>query len=438
MSRETPTRDVKTLSRRSFLCRTATAAAAVPILGPRIGRAAGRPDASDRVTIGVIGAGKRGHTLTRQLLGYPEVQIVATAEVVEERREDLRSLVEKHYSKDTRGTYRGCAEYVDFRELLARGDIDAVVIATPDHWHAIPVIRAAKAKKDIYCEKPLSLTIHEARAMADAVKEAGIVFQTGSQQRSECEGRFHRACELVRNGRIGKTREVHVGVGGPSRPCDLPEEPIPAGTDWNFWLGPASKRGYHHELCPKGVHDHYPAWRNYQEYSGGGMTDWGAHHFDIVQWGLGMDDSGPVEIWGPGVDGHETLTYLYPNGVPVYHGGADGVRFTGTDGEIEVNRGFLRLKPESLGDEKIGDGEVKLYKASSHFGNWLECVRTRKDPICTAEIGCRSVTVCHLGNLAWWRKRHLRWDPKAFRFVGDAEANEWLDRPRREPWTKLG
>lgn len=215
----------------------------------------------------------------------------------------------------------------------------------------------------------------------------------------------------------------------------LPTEPKPDNVDWNLWLGPAPKRGYHSALCPKGMHSHYPAWRNYMEYSGGGMTDWGAHHFDIAQWGLGMDESGPTEIYPPDGKDHKTLTYIYPNDTVMYHGGADGVKFTGTKGRIEVNRGHLRLNPESLAQEKIGEDEIKPYKANNHIGNFLECVRERKPCICTAEIGARSVTVCHLGNLAYWHKRPLKWDPKNYRFVNDPEADGWINRPMRQPWT---
>jgi predicted dehydrogenase len=379
--------------------------------------------------------GKRGHNLMRHLFGHSGHQVVAVCEVEGERREHAKNMAEEYYAKKLeKGSYKGCDAYVDFRKVIERKDIDAVVIATPDHWHAIPVVAAALAKKDIYCEKPLTLTIGEARTVADEVKKQGVIFQTGSQQRSECGGRFHRACELVRNGRIGKILTVHASVGGPSGPCNLPTQPTPANVDWNRWLGPAPWRGYNEKLCPKGMHNHYPQWRSYKDYSGGGMTDWGAHHFDIAQWGLGMDESGPVEIYPPDGKEHKTLTYKYANGVLLYHGGPGGVRFTGTDGWIQVDRSYLKFSKDSLKDEKIGENEIHLYKAHSHMGNWLECVRERKQPICPAEVGARSVTVCHLGNLAYWHKRPLKWDPEKYRFVDDAEANSWIHRPMREPW----
>ncbi len=423
------------ITRREFLRDSAAVASAPFILSSSLG--ASPVPANERITIGFIGMGKRGHTLLGKCLKFDQAQVVAVSEVEPERRAHAKKQVEGHYGRKNPAGFKGCAAHVDFRELLAREDIDAVVIATPDHWHAIPVIQAARAGKDIYCEKPLSLTIHEARRMADVVREEKRVFQTGSQQRSECGGRFHRACELIRNGRIGDVQDVYAGVGDPSRYCDLPEEKVPEGLDWNRWLGPAPHRGYHHDLCPRGMHGHYPAWRRYKDYSGGGMTDWGAHHFDIVQWGLGMDASGPVEIIPPDGKSHKTLTYRYAGGVELHHGGANGVLFVGTRGWIEVNRGHLKASNDRILKEEIGDRETRLTKASDQMGNWLECIRTRKDPICHAEIGCRSVTVCHLGNLAYWHNRSLKWDPEKYRFIGDDEANTWLDRPRRDPWKEL-
>jgi predicted dehydrogenase len=419
------------ISRRQFI-----AAAAVPLIVPR--SALGSQDKaapSERLTLGFIGMGtmNRGHL--GHFLGQKDVQVVAVCDVDTTRRESAKQTVEERYSKDSKdGQYKGCAAYNDFRELLARKDIDAVVIATPDHWHAIPVIEACKAGKDIYCEKPLSLTIHEARVMIEAVRKNQRVFQTGSQQRSSKE--FRLACELVRSGRIGKVKTVNVNVGGPSKPCDLPEEKLEPGLDWDRWLGPAPRRPYNSVLSPRGVHKHFPAWRNYREYSGGMMTDWGAHHFDIAQWGLGMDDSGPVEIIPPDDPKAERgLRYLYANGVEVVHGPGGGVQFIGTEGEITVNRGKLESKPEKIIKEPLGEKDVHLYQSPGHQRDWLDCVRSRKRPICDVEIGARSVTVCHLGNIAYWTRKRLKWDPKEWQFIGaDAEVVKWLDRERRDPW----
>jgi len=423
------------LTRRQFL--QSTAAVTAPLLLPSsLWAAAAEAKPNARITLGFLGVGKQGRHLLNSFLPHGNVQVVAVNDVDTTRRLHHKKLVEDFYSAKGNKDYQGCDESKDFREVIARKDIDAVVIATPDHWHAYLAVLAANAKKDIYCEKPLSLTIHEARAMAKAVRKNNRVFQTGSMQRSMSE--FYKACSLVRNGRIGQIKEVYVSVGGPSKWCDLPEEPMEPGLDWDFWLGPAPKRPYNSILSPRGVHDNFPDWRNYREYSGGMMTDWGAHHFDIAQWGLGMDESGPVEIIPP--DGKEVkrLTYKYANGVVMYHGGLEGynfgVVFVGTNGKVCVDRGRFKTEPESLAGEKFDALPVKLYKCNNHYKDFIDAIQSRKPPICDVEVGARSVTVCHLGNLAYWNKRPLKWDPKKEQFVGDAEANKWLDNEKRGPW----
>jgi len=285
------------LNRRHFLKATSVATLTTPFLLYSARAATARKAPNDRITLGVIGTGKQGRGLTNNFLGMPDTQVVAVCDVDTKRREHHRKMVEEFCRIKGNTEFKGCAEYKDFRELLAREDIDAVVIAAPDHWHACIAIAACQAGKDIYCEKPLSLTIHEARAMVKAARKYDRVFQTGSMQRSSKE--FRKACELVRNGRLGRIKQVIVDVGPPSVPCDLPEEAMEPGLNWDMWLGPAPMRPYNSVLSPRGVHDHFPNWRNYREYSGGMMTDWGAHHFDIAQWGLGMDDSGPVQIIPP-------------------------------------------------------------------------------------------------------------------------------------------
>jgi predicted dehydrogenase len=394
-----------------------------------------KPAASERIGLGFIGMGKQNRGHLNHFLGQNDVQVLAVCDVDTTRREAAKKTVEQRYAERTKqGQYKGCGAYNDFRELLARPDIDAVVIATPDHWHAIPVIEACKAGKDIYCEKPLTLTIHEAKLLIDVVRKYNRVFQVGSQQRSGKE--FRTACEYVRSGRIGKLQTVKVDVGGPSRPCDLKEEELEKGLDWDRWLGPAPKRGYSSVLSPRGVHNHYPDWRQYREYSGGMMTDWGAHHFDIAQWGLGLDESGPSEIIPPD-DPKATkgLRYLYANGVEVIHASSGGVLFIGTDGEILVNRGKLSCKPDKILKEPLTEKDVHLYNSPGHQRDWVNCIRSRKRPICDVEIGARSVTVCHLGNIAYWTHRKLKWDPKGWQFLGDpGEAAKLLDRERRDPY----
>ena len=393
---------------------------------------------SERVTMGFIGIGKMGHGHLSRIVNRSDVQILALCDVQESKRQAANEVVNNVYSKrpEYKGSYKGPDLYVDFRQVTSRPDIDAVLIATPDHWHAITATHAVRSGKDVYCEKPMTLTIREGRTMVEAVRQYGRVFQTGSQQRSSREFRF--ACEMVRSGRIGKVISVGVSVGGPSQDCYLPEEPVPKGVDWNMWLGPAPWRPYNSILCPPPSFTGYPLWRSYRDYSGGGMTDWGAHHFDIAQWGLGMDGSGPVEIIPPDGKDVKLLTYKYANGVTMTHGdGGRGVLFTGTEGKVEVARGFLRTYPDSLMQKPIGPDEVHLYRSPGHHDDWFRSIRTRQKPICDVEIGCRSVSVCHLGNLAYWLGRPLRWDPVKEQFIGDPAANRWLRRPKREPWTLL-
>jgi predicted dehydrogenase len=428
------------ISRRGFI--KSAAAGTLPLILSRSSSGDDKPPASERVGLGFIGMGtmNRGHLGFH--LGQKDVQVLAVCDVDTTRREAAKNSVEKKYADAMKsGSYKGCTAYGDFRELLERKDIDAVVIATPDHWHAIAALEACKAGKDVYCEKPLTLTIHEAKALIDAVRKTERVFQVGSQQRSDNE--FRTACELVRNGRLGKLEAVYVNVGVSSKPCDLPEEKMEQGLDWDRWLGPAPVRPYNSALAPRGVHPHFPNWRLYREYSGGMMTDWGAHHFDIAQWGLGMDESGPVEIVPPDDQkaGHG-VKYIYANGVPVIHTEktadgkpVDGVVFIGSEGWIQVNRGKLSSFPADIIKQPLGEKDVHLYKSPGHQRDWLNCLRTRKRPICDVEVGARSVTVCHLGNIAYWTHEKFKWDPKAWKFVdASATVEKWFDRARRDPW----
>jgi predicted dehydrogenase len=428
------------LSRRQFV-QGAAGSAVLPSLLSAFSRGDEKKPANDRLGLGFIGVGTQNRGHLGHFLGQKDVQVLAVCDVDTTRRENAKATVETRYAEQVKsGQYKGCAAYIDFRELLARKDIDAVVIATPDHWHAIPAIEACQALKDVYCEKPLSLTIREARTMVAAARKHDRVFQTGSQQRSE--NTFRQACELVRSGRIGKIKAVYVNVGGPSKPCDLPEEKLEPGLDWDRWLGPTPMRPYNSVLSPRGVHTHYPNWRNYREFSGGMMTDWGAHHFDIAQWGLDMDSSGPVEITPPEDPKAERgLRYRYANGIEVIHAEeyepgkkVNGVAFIGSEGKIFVNRGFLASDPGDIIKQPLGEKDVHLFKSPGHQRDWLDCIRSRKKPLCDVEIGARSVTVCHLGNLAYWNHKKLRWNPAAWQFVDDAEADKWLDREWRAPW----
>jgi predicted dehydrogenase len=422
------------LTRRQFHVVSATAVGSAIL--PYRSIAASVTSASERITLGFIGMGKRSRSLLRHMMDSDQVQVVAVAEVVRERREHGRGMVEKYYAGKTKsGRSRRCAAYVDFREIIVRDDIDAVVIGTPDHWHAIQAVQAAEAGKDIYCEKPLTLAIAQGRKMVEATRRNEIVFQTGSQQRSEYGGKFRRAVELVRNGHIGQVKTVHVGVGGPPVPCDLPEQPTPEGTDWDMWNGPAPQRGYHEALCPRGVHNHFPDFRLYCEYAGGALADMGAHHFDIAQWALVMDESGPVGVEPP-ANGEKTgLKFTYASGVEMLHGDRRGCTFEGTEGKIHVDRREIWSEPAEIVKRSFEEDEPRVYHATNHFGNWLECMRTRKRPICDVEIGHRSATVCHLANIGYELGRSLTWAPQREQFVDDEEANRLIDRELRVPWT---
>jgi len=324
--------------------------------------------------------------------------------------------------------------YHDYRRILDRKDVDTMIVATPDHWHSIIATQTCQAGKDIYCEKPLSLTINQGREMVRAARENNTVFQVGSQQRSDAK--FRHACECVRSGRIGKIKEVIVQVGGAPQTEPVPDEPIPPSLDWDFWLGPAPYVPFNPERARVN-------FRWFFDYSGGMVTDWGAHHLDIAQWGLGMERHGPRFIEGkgetkPGM--YETftsfdITYTYENGIPVhFRNGDHGVTFIGEKGEIWVKRGEIKSTPEEIIKEPIQSDEVHLYKSDNHMKNWVECLKTRKQPVADVEIGHRSVTVCHLGNIACKLGRKLEWDPTNELFVNDNEANDHLDRPMREPY----
>ena len=429
------------LNRRGFVG-TAAALSVPTLITSAIRAQDGKPAPSARVRLGFIGTGKMNGGHLGYFLGQPDVLVVAVCDVDTRRRDDAKNRVDRKYAEEVKsGKAKGCAAYVDFRELIARPDIDAVVIATPDHWHTIPAIEALKAGKDVYCEKPLTLTLREAKLLIDATRKYDRVFQVGSQQRSSAE--FRVACELVRNGRIGKLQTVYANVGGPSVPCDLAEEPMEAGLDWERWVGPAPMRPYNSVLSPRGVHNHYPNWRSYREYSGGGMTDFGAHHFDIAQWGLGMDMSGPVEIIPP-TDPKvgRGAKFVYASGAPLIHAPEyapgkkfNGVAFIGSEGTVLVDRGFLASTPDGIIKTPESELKLKLYKSVGHQRDWLDCVKSRKRPICDVEIGARSVAVCHLGNIAYWTGETVRWNPQTWSFVDPSPAvAKWYDRERRGEW----
>jgi predicted dehydrogenase len=439
-------------TRRSFLKKATVAVAAPLVLPSHIWAADVKPNS--KLGMGFIGMGKQSRGLLGAFLGQ-DTRVLAVCDVDTTRREDAKKRVDEYYAKQEGGP-KNCASYNDFREIINRKDIDAVCIATPDHWHTIPVLAALRAGKDVYCEKPLTHTIHESVEILKAVDANGRVLQTGSMQRSMKE--FRVACELVLNGAIGKIERVECSFGDPSFPCDLSEEPMEAGLDWDFWLGPAPKRPFNSVLAPHGMHTHYPQWRKYSEYGTGGVGDWGAHHLDIAQWGLGMDDSGPVEVLPPPKsDDLRGAKLIYANGVTVEHKNGFGVDFFGTEGEIQVNRGrftFRRGKEviASFTDKKdkrkscaaevqkaerafLENAKIKLYVSKNHPTDFMECVASRKKPVTSEQVGARSAICCHLLNIVYTHRQKMQWDPAKFTFVGGTGNPKWLTKDYRGSWT---
>ena len=429
----------RTFSRRTFLRRSAVAggaALASPLIVPStvLGRTGVAP--SDRIVIGGIGMGSMGDHDLRGFLPKKEVQVVAVCDVDRSHREQAKRRVDEHYGN------QDCAAYLDYRELIGRGDLDAVFTALPDHWHALPAIAAAEAGLDIHGQKPFARSIREGRAMCDAVHRYGRVWQTGSQQRSRNNFRF--ACELVRNGRIGDVKYVEVGLPAGSAHDRKPPMTPPDTLDWERWLGPAPWRPYT-DFGGGSVHFH---WRWMMDYSGGQLTDWAGHHIDIAHWGLGLDRTGPIEIEGRGEypdDGlHDVpMSYRfsckYKNGVTILVADnrqvESGTKWFGESGWIHVNRGLLVAEPASVLEETIGAGEIHLTESRDHKQNFLDCIRTRQETIAPAEVGHRSISVALLGEIAMLTGRKIRFDPDSEEIIRDPGASALLGRSYREPWT---
>jgi len=429
------------VSRRRFL-RWSGNAVAASWVGPYFlpAGALGRDGAvapSDRINMGFIGLGTMGtgHIFGESWTYLPggyiarkDVRILAVCDPWRERREKVRDKINQFYAKNGgNGQSNACKDYRDFRELLAREDVDAVLIATPIHWHATMAVMAARAGKDVYCEKPTAVTIQESQAMVKAFQEKKRIFQAGTQQRSEYGGKFRLACELVRSGRIGRLQTVYAyrdggGVIWPS--VSEKEVPIPDGFDWDLWLGPAPKIPY------QGKSDAH--------LFGFGGINWGQHHYDIVQWALDADRTGPVEIF---LD-QGSAAYRYANGVTVYGrsngeekiGDTGGGWFIGTEGKIAVDREHLVSDPPGIVEKPLGAGDVHLYKSESHSGNFLECVKTRKPTVCDIETAHRAASFMLLGGIALQLKRPLKWDPQKETFISDEEAKRLLTITKRAPW----
>jgi len=421
-------------SRRKFLTDAAKATLAFTIIPRFVLGGKGYLPPSDRINLGFIGTGKQGRSLLHSFAD--KAQIVAGADVDKKKLALFQSLTEKAYAAAIDKTaYKGFKGYANFTGLLQRKDIDAIVIATPDHWHAVHTVMAANAGKHVYCEKPLAHSIEEGRAMVNAMKKNNKILQTGSMQRSWKN--FRQACELVRNGYIGIIKEVLVNVGDPAIPSNLGGEPVPEYLNWEEWVGPAPLLPYNSVFSPPVEQDIYPNWRLYKEYGGGMVSDWGAHMFDIAQWGLGMDKTGPVKFLPPEGSAMKGLVMVYENGVQVKHqdfGRNYGVRFIGDKGRIDISRDYLDSDPANIATASIKPGEIQLYNSSDHYLNWLDCIKTGKQPVCDAETGHRTSSVCCLANIAYWLRKPLNWDPVKEQFTNSSEGNQLVKANIRGKW----
>jgi predicted dehydrogenase len=449
------------VSRRRFL-QTSLGAAAVagfPAIVPA--RVLGQMAPSKQINVGAIGVGRisRGHDLPA-ILRNDTARVMAVCDLSADRVVEGKKFVNGFYAKKTGQPYDGVTGYSNFRELLTNKDIDAVVISTPDHQHAILAVAAVRAGKDVYLQKPASLTIAEGRYLSDAVQASGRILQIGSQQRSWKQ--FHRACELVRNGRIGEIKHVEIGLPGDPAGGDPTPMPVPAGFNYDSWLGSTPEVPYTVDrVMPQKGFDR-PGWLRMEQFGAGMITGWGAHHVDTAHWGMDTEYTGPVEIWGTAefpthglwdVHGKFLTHAIYANGVTMDISGdfPNGIKWYGTKGWLFVTRDEMtsptavagqsvKIEPLMASDPKIldsviGPDEIHLYTATEQHANWLECIHTRKQPTAPVEIGHRACSTCLLHHIAMKTKRRLHWDPERERFNGDDDANAMLSRPQRSPYT---
>jgi predicted dehydrogenase len=431
-------------SRRQFLTAAAAGAAGVAII-PHLAGCKSKTRVSDEIRLGFIGLGQQSMFLLNGFMQVPGVRAVAGCDVYGIKRQRFEKRVNDFHAKA--GTKADVTTFEKFQDLLAREDIDAVVIATPDHWHALVAIAACRAGKDVYLEKPMTFTIREGQELRKVVRETGRIFGLGSQQRSSPE--FQHAVKLVQDGKLGKISLVNAYVGAPPTPYNLPEEPIPADLNWDLWLGPLPGDIHYNSqldppisLDPEENEKLWGAWRWYKEMGGGFTTDWGAHMFDIAQWGLGMDKNGPVEI-SPIGDGTEFIMWKYANGVTMTSEPFDekltkGVKFIGENGWIEVSRGYFNASDQSLmpAEPITQDTDVPYETRIPHQVNFIESVRERHDPVVPVEIAHSSCTVCNLGNIACDLKRTIKWNPATETFVDDIDgaATKHMQYEYRAPW----
>lgn len=425
--------NLKSNSRRSFLRNTTLLVGGMTII-PRHVMGKGFVAPSDKINLGYIGLGKQGGILANRFINNTASQIVAGSDVWDSKRKWFQEIVEGYYA-EKRGvaSYKGVKTFLDYRELLEGKSVDAVIVATPDHWHAIQSIDALNAGKDVFCEKPMTNTIKEGRQMVKAVKKNNKVLQVGSMQRSW--ERFKTAQQIVSEGKLGEISKVLVNVGDPARVYDLPAQPTPDGVDWNLWCGPAPLLAYNETIAPRVVKS-YPDWRDFKETGGGILSDWGAHMFDIAQWCLGMDHTGPVRYIPPkDPSAVRGLKMFYDNGIEMVHedfGRGWAVRFIGSEGTMDVSRKFLETTPSKILSSVVNNPEELFKDQGNHYQNWLTAIKTGDKPICDVEIGHRTATICNVANIAYELGRPLDWDPQKEKFEGDKVANRMRKRKNRK------
>lgn len=450
------------MKRRNFIKKSVTTAAGAMIIPTIVPSSVfGKTAPSNKINVGQIGCGRiaRGHDIPG-VWQHDVAQIMAVSDLDSNRMADGKKLIENHYNEKTGSNNAVDVKmYADYKEMLLNKDIDAVVISTPDHWHSQPAIEAALAGKDIYLQKPTSLTIAEGRLLSDVVHRQGVILQVGTQQRSSPQ--FRRAAELVRNGRIGKVHTVKIGLpGDPSGPL-FEEMPVPESLNFDMWLGSTPEIPYTENLVhPQKGYDR-PGWLRHENYGAGMITGWGQHHYDSAAWGMDTEYTGPISVeavaqfpksgsWN--VHGDFMVKQEYENGITVYTSGGfpNGIRYEGTDGWIFVTRGAYRAtasdpipegstkaldaSSEDILRSQIGEDEIHLYVSDEQHGNWLDCVQSRKQPISPVEIGHRACTVCLISHIAMKIPGILRWDPKTEKFMDNDMANSMLSRPQRYPY----
>lgn len=425
------------MNRRNFLKKGAISIASFTIIPNHVLDGINHLAPSDQINLGIIGCGAQGRwTLAPEFAR--RANLIAAADCDSIRLQAMQEIVEGETTKAKGKAYKGFKHYAEYRDLLARKDIDGVIIATPDHWHAVHTIEACRAKKDVYVEKPMAHSIEEGRAMANAVGKYDRILQVGNMQRSWRN--FRQACELVRNGYIGDIKEIKVSVGPPPIPYDLQGQPIPKHVNWEKWIGPGPMNPYNEELLPPVESRVFPNWRNYKEYGGGMITDWGAHMFDIAQWAMNMDNSGPIEYNPADGKDYKVLTMRYANNVIMTHerfreDEGNAVRFIGTKGIIDISRSFLDTIPAKLQNHEIGENEIRLYRSNDHYADFLNAMKTRKQPLSTVEIGHRTASLCLIVNLCYELNRKLIWNPEKEEFINDNEANNLRSNTIRTPYS---